>query len=87
MLTRGQMAAALALLLFTGCVTMQNTPAQERTWAACEFCKAEMPPQCQVERVESSGRYWTGCPGTFANMGNFHRCMNEYFRSNPLKKS
>ena len=79
------LAAGLALFLFTGCATFQNTPVQDRTWAAGESCKAEMPPQCQIERVESDGRYWYGCSGTFANMGNFNRCMNQYFRANPVK--
>jgi hypothetical protein len=48
----------IASLLLTGCATLANTPAQERTWASIEKCKALQPSGYQVTRVEPDGRYF-----------------------------
>lgn len=49
---------AIATLLVGGCAPIQNTPAQEQTWAAIERCKELQPSGYQVTQVEPGGRYF-----------------------------
>lgn len=50
-------ALILAAVLLAGCATFQNTPAQDRTWAAYAGCKAQgRVSQGQIYRVEPDGR-------------------------------
>jgi hypothetical protein len=83
---RAPVLALALLMLVTGCAMLANTPAQDQTWAACESCKATLPPQCQITLVERDGRYWGSCsdhPGIW----DFQRCINAYVRANPLPRS
>ena len=45
--------------LLAGCVTFADTPAQQRTYAALEACKALKPANREVVRVEPDGRWWS----------------------------
>jgi uncharacterized lipoprotein YajG len=49
------------IALLAGCATVANTPAQDRTWAAIDKCKALQPATMQVNRVYADGRsQWSG---------------------------
>ena len=60
-MTRRWTPTALVLgagLLF-GCATIQNTPEQDRTWAAYRTCKAAgRAASGQIDRVDPDGRWW-----------------------------
>jgi outer membrane biogenesis lipoprotein LolB len=56
MMGRRKTALVLAAVLLAGCATVQNTPEQERTWAAWEACKAAgRVTHWQIERVDPDG--------------------------------
>ena len=60
-MTRRWTAATLVLGagLLVGCATIQNTPEQDRTWAAYRACKAAgRAEHGQIERVDPDGRWW-----------------------------
>lgn len=78
----------LGALLLTGCSTFQNTPAQERTWAAYEACKAEgRVVHVQVTWVERDGRYWYEYLGSPYGAGELKECMNEQFAKMRAKRT
>jgi hypothetical protein len=66
-----------------GCASMKNTPQQDYVWSCVEACKLAIPPQCQVENVDATGRYFVNCMGTLANMDSFQRCMQTQFNERP----
>jgi hypothetical protein len=66
MMGRWKPALILAAVLLAGCATVQNTPQQERTWAAWDACKAAgRVTHWQIDRVDPDGKIWwwtTGSP-------------------------
>jgi hypothetical protein len=74
------MRKTLLGLAFLGCSTLQNTPAQDRTWAAYNACRAEnRTGNIQVTRVDPEGRYWWNAPD-HAVRTDFNACMAEKLR-------
>ena len=73
----------LALAMAAGCAAMQNTPAQERTWAAYHACQAEqrVPGNIQMTRVEPDGRYWYQWMSSAYGAEGFQQCMTEKVRT------
>ncbi len=71
--------ALVFILALAGCASLQNTPAQDRTWAAYRQCKDEgrIRGNAQVLRVEADGRYWY--EGRSGNLGldDMHACIAE----------
>jgi hypothetical protein len=66
---------ALLIIALSGCATIANTPAQDRAWAAADRCRALLPPDGNVQRVEPNGRIWVaGSTGT-GNFGPFFACV------------
>jgi hypothetical protein len=54
---------------------MANTPEQERTAEAAERCRALLPPDGMVRRIEPDGRIWVaGTTGT-GNFQPFFECV------------
>ena len=78
MMGRRKTALALAAVLLAGCATVQNTPEQERTWAAWEACKAAgRVTHWQIERVDPDGtiRWWTS--GSPYGLQEMEACVKE----------
>ena len=73
--------AVLAVLTLTaGCATFQNTPQQDRTWAAYDSCKAQgRVTHVQITRVEPNGRYWYSASDTLYGGSALVACMEEEF--------
>ncbi len=73
-------ALILAAVLLAGCATFQNTPAQDRTWAAYAACKAQgRVSQGQIYRVEPDGRWWFRGTDTLYGYQELQACMREEF--------
>ena len=66
-----------------GCATLKNAPEQDYVWSCVEACKADIPPQCQVENVDTNGRYYASCINTLANLDSFERCMQRRYKERP----
>src|ERR1700730_8716099 len=76
--------AALLAALVVGCATFQNTPKQEYVLTCAEACKAQVPPQCRITRVDTDGRISARCTGTLAQWDkDFNGCMREQFKAHP----
>jgi hypothetical protein len=78
MMGRRKPALVLAAVLVVGCATVQNTPEQERTWAAWEACKAAgRVTHWQIERVDPDGtiRWWAS--GSPYGLQEIEACMKE----------
>ena len=67
-------------LLIAGCASVQNTPAQERTWNAYHVCTTETGANAVIQRVDPDGRYYTLCSDRCTRWGEFQRCMSEKVR-------
>jgi hypothetical protein len=72
-----------ALLLAAGCATVQNTPEQDRTWAAYRACKAAgRVAQGQIDRVDPDGRWWWSSSSPLRSsygLSELEVCMQEQF--------
>ena len=80
MMGRWKIALVLAAVLLAGCITTQNTPEQERTWAAYEACKAEgRVTHVSIDRVEPDGRAWWSATSTAYGLQELEACMREQF--------
>lgn len=64
---------ALALLVM-GCSTLANTPAQDRTYAAYERCRAKYPA-FYLRQVYADGRFSFSLPDGTTDAGPFVQCM------------
>jgi len=83
---RGRARPALVGLCITlmGCAGLQNSPQQEYAWTCIEACRADLPPQCQIESVSTEGRIAGLCTsGSLANWDNFNRCLAKQYRERP----
>ena len=69
--------------LLAACATMSNTAEQDYVWTCVDACKATLPPQCQVDSVDATGRYSVYCINTLANLDGFDRCMQQQYRDRP----
>ena len=71
-------------MLLAGCATtLQNTPEQERTWAADEACKAEgRVTHVSIHRVEPDGRAWWSATSTAYGLQELEACMREQSAKN-----
>jgi len=74
---------AVLCLALVGCASIKNTPQQDYVWSCVDACKADIPPQCQINTVDTDGRYSGGCVGTLANLDNFNRCMQRQYQERP----
>lgn len=72
-------AALVAAFVLAGCSTFQNTPAQDRTWAAYEVCKHQVPTNITIQRVEPDGRYWWQTREGSFGQTQLADCMREQF--------
>ena len=64
-------------LLFAGCASFKNTPAQDRTWAAYEQYRTLPGTQgAQIERVDPDGAWWWWSSGGMLAVGKMNYCMN-----------
>ncbi len=69
-------ALIFAAVLLAGCASVQNTPQQERTWAAYAVCRTTVP-RVQISRVAPDGRYWYWANDTSYGFEQFNACMRE----------
>jgi hypothetical protein len=60
------------VMLVAGCAAMQNTPAQDRAWAAYARCHPQYP-QYVLTRVSADGRF--GFTPVGSDAGAFVQCM------------
>ena len=65
------------LLLIVGCASVQNTPQQDRVWAAYRVCRTETGANAVIQRVDPDGRYYATCSDVCARWGEFTSCMRE----------
>ena len=78
MMGRWKIAPVLAAVLLAGCATLQNTPEQERTWAAWDACKAAgRITHWQIDRVEPNGRAWLSSTDSPYGLQEIQACMRE----------
>jgi hypothetical protein len=76
-----QSPVILMIVLLTGCTaTLQNTPQQDRTWAAYNACRAEgRVNNVRIERVEPDGRWLaTATTRTDYGISELDVCMREH---------
>ena len=73
-------ALILAAVVLAGYGAVQNTPQQERTWAAYEVCKAERRvTHGQIDRVKPDGRWVWRASGSPYGFTELQTCMQEQF--------
>ena len=78
MMGRWGNALILAAALLAGCATLQNTPEQERTWAAWEACKAAgRVTHWQIDRVDPDGTIRWTATGSPYGLQEIQACMQE----------
>jgi hypothetical protein len=73
----------LVLTLLAGCTaTLQNTPQQDRTWAAYDACRAEgRVTNVSIDRVEPDGRWLvttTALNKSVYGLQELETCMREH---------
>jgi len=66
-----------AAVLLAGCAAVQNTPQQDRTWAAYEACRGQVPTNITIDRVDSNGRYWFSSREGSFGFSALTGCMRE----------
>ena len=66
-------------VLPTSCTTMQNTPEQERTWAAWKACKAagRVTGNWQLARVDANGGRYLEGTGSPYGLQEIEDCLRE----------
>ena len=69
-------------VLLAGCGALNNTPEQDRVWAAYGECQAagRVSNNVILTRVEPTGRYWVETRNGNAGLPEFINCMNERTR-------
>jgi hypothetical protein len=70
------LTAMLLVALLPACATLQDTPAQQRSWAAFKQCESSFPG-VKITRVEPDGRTWFSyqSPAALAAM---RACMDQH---------
>jgi hypothetical protein len=68
-------------LLIAGCASVQNTPAQDRTWNAYRVCTTETGANAVMQRVDPDGRYYVLCSDRCTHWAEFTDCMREKTRA------
>src|SRR5215813_11337323 len=72
--------AVVVTLVGAGCAALQNTPAQDYTWAMGRACDTTT---MSMERVETDGRYWVRGASNVASLNSYFDCMKEQFKAHP----
>lgn len=65
---------AAIVIALAGCASLQNTPAQDRTYAAYERCHPQFP-KFFLNRVYADGSFETNLVSGSVDMGAFMACM------------
>jgi hypothetical protein len=68
-------ASCALAALFPACATLQDTPAQERSWAAFKVCESSFPG-VRITRVEPDGRTWFSYQSAAA-LAAMQACMDQ----------